>query len=149
MQCEETFTIHCHIRIQGAANSVQCQHQVLIKSEQQVRFNSSDNKIKFKGKPFAFRMMSIHRCFTSTFNSPLCRKNILSITKLSNFCTEKVEKVEELKLSYLTGARQGIAVVELNREIGKNSLNKSLVSKLNHSVDVLGHDKNVRVVIIR
>lgn len=94
--------------------------------------------------------MSIHRCFSSTFNSPLCRKNVLSITKFNNFCTEKSEKAEEiLKLSYLTGARQGIAVVELNREVGKNSLNKSLVSKLNHSVDVLGHDKNVRVVIIR
>jgi enoyl-CoA hydratase/carnithine racemase len=65
----------------------------------------------------------------------------------NKFCTEK--PAEELKLSYLTGERQGIAVIELAREIGKNSLNKSLVSKLLGAVDVLSHDKSVRVVIIR
>ena len=92
--------------------------------------------------------MSIHRCLNLTLRSTQCHKNVFAITKL-NFATEKPEISEELKLSYLTGARQGIAVVELNREKGKNSLNKSLVSKLNHSVDVLAHDKNVRVVIIR
>lgn len=54
-----------------------------------------------------------------------------------------------MKLSYLTGNQKGIAIIELNRDKGKNSLNKSLTSKLLHSVDVLGHDKNVRVVIIR
>lgn len=72
----------------------------------------------------------------------------LSAIKFNSFCTG-IEKSDELKLSYLTGAQKGIAVIELNRETGKNSLNKSLVSKLHHSVDVLSHDKNVRVVIIR
>lgn len=90
-------------------------------------------------------MLSINKCFASA----LPRINFLPIIA-NNFCTaEKIEKAEELKLSYLTGERQGIAIIELNREKGKNSLNKSLVSKLHHSVDVLSHDKNVRVVIIR
>lgn len=91
-------------------------------------------------------MLSIHRCVSSALRSAQCHKNVFSITKLNNFSTEISE---ELKLSYLTGEQKGIAVVELNRENGKNSLNKSLLSKLNHSVDVLAHDKNVRVVIIR
>lgn len=76
----------------------------------------------------------------------------MSFIKVNRFSTEnleKVEKTEELKLSYLTGEKQGVAVIELNREKGKNSLSKSLVSKLHQSVDVLAHDKNVRVVIIR
>lgn len=93
-------------------------------------------------------MMSIHRSLTSALSWSQYPKNAFGIMKL-NISTEKFDKPEELKLSYLTGARQGIAIVELNRENGKNSLNKSLVSKLNHSVDVLSHDKNVRVVIIR
>lgn len=93
-------------------------------------------------------MTTIHRCFTSTLRSSLSVNKPLSFAALRNFSTE-IEKSEEMKLSYLTGERQGIAVIELNREVGKNSLNKSLVSKLLHSVDVLGHDKNVRVVIIR
>lgn len=91
--------------------------------------------------------MSLHRCLNSTLRTSQCQRNIFAVARL-NFSTAN-EKSEELKLRYLTGARQGIAVVELNRENGKNSLNKSLVAKLNHSVDVLGHDKNVRVVIIR
>ena len=52
-------------------------------------------------------------------------------------------------MSYLTGDKQGIAVIELNREHGKNSLNKSIVGKLTGAVDTLAHDKNVRVVIVR
>lgn len=97
-------------------------------------------------------MMTIHRCFNAVVKSTRHQQKVFSITKLNNFCTErseKQEKQEELKLSYLTGPQKGIAIVELNREKGKNSLNKSLVSKLIQSVDVLGHDKNVRVVIIR
>lgn len=93
-------------------------------------------------------MISIRQTLTFARKSPRSATNVLSIIA-NNYCTEKSEKAEELKLSYLTGERQGIAVVELNRENGKNSLNRSLVSKLHHSVDVLGHDKNVRVVIIR
>lgn len=75
------------------------------------------------------------------------QQKFLPVMMSRNFCAEM--KAEELKLSYLTGEKQGIAVIELNRENGKNSLNKSLVSKLQKSIEVLGHDKNVRVVIIR
>lgn len=59
------------------------------------------------------------------------------------------ETNEELKLSYLTGDKQGVAVIELNRENGKNSLNKSLLSKFQKSVEILQHDRSCRVVIIR
>lgn len=94
-------------------------------------------------------MMTISRNFTNAMRSPQVNRNVFAISRI-NFCTaEKIEKADELKLSYLTGQQKGIAVVELNREQGKNSLNKSLVSKLLNSIDVLGHDKNVRVVIIR
>lgn len=98
-------------------------------------------------------MLSIRRCVTIATRSPSCLQRTLSITneftKFNRFSTESLEKTEELKLSYLTGEKQGVAVIELNREKGKNSLSKSLVTKLHHSVDVLAHDKNVRVVIIR
>lgn len=68
---------------------------------------------------------------------------------LAFFARNFSENIEELKLSYLTGDKQGIAVIELNREKGKNSLNKSLVTKFHKSVDILQHDRSVRVVIIR
>lgn len=91
-------------------------------------------------------MIRIQKTF-STFALSIHRHpNFLPVIAARNYCSEKSE---ELKLSYLTGDKQGIAVIELNRENGKNSLNKSLVSKLQKSVDVLSHDKNVRVVIIR
>lgn len=94
--------------------------------------------------------MTFHRCFNAVLKSPRNHEKVFSITRLNHFCTARTETAtEELKLSYLTGPQKGIAIVELNREKGKNSLNKSIVSKLLHSVDVLSHDKNVRVVIIR
>jgi methylglutaconyl-CoA hydratase len=52
-------------------------------------------------------------------------------------------------LIYLTDERQGIAVIELNRENGKNSFNRSMASKLHNCVDILTTDKNVRAVIVR
>ncbi|CRK95748.1 CLUMA_CG009205, isoform A [Clunio marinus] len=93
-------------------------------------------------------MLFLNKSMSFVLRSPRINRNFISVLG-RNFCSEKIEKPDELKLSYLTGDRQGIAVIELNRENGKNSLNKSLVSKFNNSVDVLGHDKNVRVVIIR
>lgn len=93
-------------------------------------------------------MMSIHRCITTSLRSPSLFQP-LSVTAHKCFSTEIIEKAEEVRLKYLTGDKQGIAVIELNRDVGKNSFNKSLVSKLLNSVDVLSHDKNVRVVIFR
>lgn len=93
--------------------------------------------------------MALLRSFSFALKFNQNRVNILPAIKFNSYCTEKADKVDELKLSYLTGDQKGIAVVELNRDKGKNSLNKSLVAKLHHSVDVLAHDKNVRVVIIR
>lgn len=93
--------------------------------------------------------MSLRHCVSTALRSPHVFQGGLSVAANKNFSTEIIEKAEELKLSYLTGERQGVAVIELNREIGKNSLSKSLVKKLLHSVDVLGNDKGVRVVVVR
>ena len=95
------------------------------------------------------KMMSLRRCVSSTWSSPSKFQHALAITARQNFSTEITEKAEELRLSYLTGDKQGICVIEMNRQEGKNSLNKSLSSKLQSAVDVVSHDKNVRVVIIR
>ncbi|EDS27752.1 methylglutaconyl-CoA hydratase, mitochondrial [Culex quinquefasciatus] len=57
---------------------------------------------------------------------------------------------QELQLTYLTeGDKQGIAVLGLNRAKARNSFSKSLVNQMLDSIDVLAHDKNVRVVILR
>lgn len=93
--------------------------------------------------------MSLRQCVSTALRSPHVFQGGVSVAANKNFSTEIIEKAEELKLSYLTGERQGVAVIELNREVGKNSLSKSLVKKLLHSVDVLGNDKGVRVVVIR
>lgn len=54
-----------------------------------------------------------------------------------------------MQLSYLTEKRQGIAVIGLNRGPAKNAFSRSLVDSLIDAVEVLRHDKNVRVVILR
>uniref|UniRef100_A0A182PSU3 Signal peptidase complex subunit 3 n=1 Tax=Anopheles epiroticus TaxID=199890 RepID=A0A182PSU3_9DIPT len=56
----------------------------------------------------------------------------------------------ELQLTYLTEEdKQGIAVLGLNRPKARNSFSQSLVHQLLDAVDLLSHDKNVRVVILR
>lgn len=49
----------------------------------------------------------------------------------------------------MTEDKQGIAVIGLNRGPAKNAFSRSLVDSLIDTVDVLKHDKNVRVVILR
>uniref|UniRef100_A0A182TSI0 Enoyl-CoA hydratase n=1 Tax=Anopheles melas TaxID=34690 RepID=A0A182TSI0_9DIPT len=57
---------------------------------------------------------------------------------------------QELQLTYLTEEdKQGIAVLGLNRPKARNSFSKSLVHHLLDAIEVLAHDKNVRVVILR
>lgn len=56
---------------------------------------------------------------------------------------------KELQLSYLTEDKQGIAVIGLNKGVSKNAFSKSLVQQLTETVDLLKHDRNVRVVILR
>lgn len=97
----------------------------------------------------ATEMLTIHKPLNFALRTFPSRQNVMTIIA-NNFCNQKLEKADELKLSYLTGEGQkGIAVVELNREVGKNSLSKSLVTKLHDAFDVLSHDKSVRAVIIR
>lgn len=57
---------------------------------------------------------------------------------------------QELQLTYLTDDdKQGIAVLGLNRPKARNSFSRSLVENLLDSIELLAHDKNVRVVILR
>lgn len=54
-----------------------------------------------------------------------------------------------MQLSYLTDKNQGIAIIGLNKPETKNAFSKPMVKHLYDALDVLAHDKNVRVVIIR
>lgn len=54
-----------------------------------------------------------------------------------------------MQLSYLTDKHQGIAIIGLNKPETRNAFSKSLADRLANSLDVLAHDKSVRVVIIR
>jgi len=94
-------------------------------------------------------MMTARKSLSCALKFAPTQRNIFPLVIANNFCTERLEKSEDLKLSYLTGGHQGIAVLGLNRENGKNSLNLSLAKKLHHSIDLLSHDKTVRCVIIR
>lgn len=44
---------------------------------------------------------------------------------------------------------KGIAIIGLNKPETKNAFSRSMVNNLSGALDVLAHDKNVRVVIIR
>lgn len=90
--------------------------------------------------------MLLSKTITLVASNVLARRSCPII--LRNFSSE-ISNNDELKLSYLTGDKQGIAVIELNREKGKNSLNKSMLSKFQKSVEMLQHDRSCRVVIIR
>lgn len=53
-------------------------------------------------------------------------------------------------MSYLTEDKhQGIAIIGLNKPENKNAFSRSMISSLSNAVDVLTHDRSVRVVIIR
>lgn len=53
-------------------------------------------------------------------------------------------------MSYLTeDEHKGIAIIGLNKPETKNAFSRSMVNNLAGALDVLAHDKNVRVVIIR
>jgi methylglutaconyl-CoA hydratase len=77
--------------------------------------------------------------FTRTFLTSALRP--ASISEISH--------QEPVQLSYLTEKLQGIAVIGLNRPEARNALGKDFVKKLYSSVELLSHDKNVRVVIIK
>lgn len=70
-------------------------------------------------------------------------------TLIRTLCTPS-GATQELQLTYLTEEdKQGIAVLGLNRAKARNSFSRSLVNQMLDSIDVLAHDKNVRVVILR
>lgn len=61
-----------------------------------------------------------------------------------------VNKDFYFQLSYLTDDKhQGIAIIGLNKPDTCNAFNRSLVKNFAQAIDVLAHDKNVRVTIIR
>lgn len=88
-------------------------------------------------------MLSLQKSITFSFKSSQL-KSALIVT--NNFCAQANQ---EVRLNYLKNEQEGIAVLELNRENGKNSFNRAMASQLHHCVDVLSTDKNVRAVIIR
>lgn len=49
----------------------------------------------------------------------------------------------------MTEDKQGIAIIGLNKPTTKNAFSRSLVESFGKTLDVLAHDKNVRVVVIR
>lgn len=90
-------------------------------------------------------MLSLQKSLGFTLKSTQFKVGITSIIA-NNFCAQ-VNK--EVRLNYLKNEQEGIAVIELNRENGKNSFNRAMASQLHECVDTLTTDKNVRAVIIR
>ncbi|XP_055622144.1 methylglutaconyl-CoA hydratase, mitochondrial [Toxorhynchites rutilus septentrionalis] len=85
------------------------------------------------------RLLSINKSFTQSFTATH-----------RQYSAQDPIRGRELQLSYLTDDdKQGIAIVGLNRPKARNSFSKSLVRELLDAIDVLTHDKNVRVVILR
>lgn len=92
-------------------------------------------------------MLSFNKSINFALKSPQLRKGCLSIIS-NNYCAP-VDTNNEIRLAYLTDERQGIAVIELNREVGKNSFSRSMAKKIHECIDALSTDKNVRAVIVR
>jgi methylglutaconyl-CoA hydratase len=93
-------------------------------------------------------MLSMKSSLNFALKSAQMRKGCISLISSNKYCMQ-ADKNEEIRLSYLTDDRQGIAVIEMNRVEGKNSFNRAMASNLHKVVDILGTDKNVRAVIIR
>lgn len=92
-------------------------------------------------------MLSFNKSLNLALKSTQIRKGCLSIIN-NNYCAQ-IDKSDEVRLSYLTDERQGIAVIELNRQKEKNSFSRHMAAKLHEFTDILSTDKNVRAVIIR
>lgn len=92
-------------------------------------------------------MLSFNKSLNFALKSAQVRKGCLSIIS-NNYCAQ-VDKNNEIRLSYLTDEKQGIAVIELNRENGKNSFSRSMASRIHECIDILSTDRNVRAVIVR
>lgn len=76
-------------------------------------------------------------------------QQVITKTSFVKFSTELKDKAGDVRLKYLTGAHQGIAIIGLDRAHRKNALSMSFVKSLLNSVEILGNEKNVRVVILR
>ncbi|XP_034935463.1 methylglutaconyl-CoA hydratase, mitochondrial-like [Chelonus insularis] len=59
------------------------------------------------------------------------------------------DKVREVRLSYLDGKDNGIAVLSLNRPEAKNALSKNMVAELLKAVSIIHQDEKIRVLIVR
>lgn len=93
------------------------------------------------------KMLSFNKSINFALRSPKIRQNCLSIFS-NNYCAQ-FDRNNEIRLAYLTDERQGIAIIELNRENGKNSFSRNMASKIHECIDILSTDKNVRAVIVR
>lgn len=90
-------------------------------------------------------MFSLQKSFGFALKSSQIKIGLTSILN-QNFCAQPNK---EVRLNYLKNEQEGIAVIELNRESGKNSFNRAMALQLHHFIDVLTTDKNCRAVIIR
>ncbi|XP_049544649.1 methylglutaconyl-CoA hydratase, mitochondrial [Anopheles darlingi] len=100
-----------------------------------------------------FVSMLIKTVATLAVRGSIAKRWCTASNPLRTFATSETPVVapnQELQLTYLTEEdKQGIAVLGLNRPKARNSFSKSLVTQLLEAIDVLAHDKNVRVVILR
>lgn len=71
----------------------------------------------------------------------------IEVSKIANFSSFFTLSVQ---LSYLTEDKhQGIAIIGLNKPQTRNAFSRSMIGNLSNAIDVLVHDKSVRVIIIR
>ncbi|XP_057341702.1 methylglutaconyl-CoA hydratase, mitochondrial [Microplitis mediator] len=69
-------------------------------------------------------------------------------TKVMTDGEDKINN-KEVRISYLDGKDNGIAVLGLERPEARNAFSKNLVSQLTEAVDAIRNDEKVRVLIIR
>jgi len=70
-------------------------------------------------------------------------------SRLSFFSTDTAALDDELRLEYLSGDAEGIAVMSINRPAQKNALSKNLFRLFVSHVETLSNDNNVRAIILR
>lgn len=70
-------------------------------------------------------------------------------TNLHQEVVKSEEILKEVKINYLDGKDNGIAVLGLNRPAAKNAFSKNLVSLLSEAVHKIAEDDKVRVLILR
>lgn len=83
-------------------------------------------------------------------NSTLFLRHVASCKGTMSYSTTMEKNLDdELRLEYLEGDRQGIAVMSINRPEAKNSLSINLMRLFENAMDVISSDSSLRAVILR